>query len=46
VILAFSRPTDLAVELATKLGITLACLAQQTGLLVFSHGQRLLPTSP
>jgi FdhD protein len=46
VIMAYSRPTDLAVELATKLGITLACLAQQTGLLVFSHGQRLLPAAP
>lgn len=45
VIMAFSRPTDLAVELATKLGITLACLAQQTGLLVFSHSQRLLPAT-
>jgi FdhD protein len=46
VIMAFSRPTDLAVNLATKLGITLACLAQQTGLLVFSHDQRLLPPAP
>jgi FdhD protein len=45
-IMAFSRPTDLAVQLATRLGITLACLAQQTGLLVFSHRQRLRSPSP
>jgi len=41
IILAISRPTLLAVELASKLNITLACLARGTGLYVFCNAQRL-----
>jgi FdhD protein len=41
VILAVSRPTSLAVELATKLNMTLACQAEKSGLLVFCGPQRL-----
>ena len=41
VILAVSRPTSLAVELATKLNMTLACQAEQSGLLVFCGKERL-----
>jgi FdhD protein len=41
VILAISRPTALAVELATELNITLATLADGPGLYVFCAGQRL-----
>lgn len=42
VILAISRPTSLAVELASKLNLTLACLADDTGLYIFCGEQRLL----
>ncbi len=41
VILAFSRPTSLAVELASKLNMTLACLAEHSGLYVFCGEHRL-----
>jgi FdhD protein len=41
-IVAYSRPTELAVNLAASLGITLACLAQDDGLFVFCHPQRLV----
>lgn len=41
VILAFSRPTALAVELASELNITLACLADDSGLYIFCQEQRL-----
>jgi len=41
VILAVSRPTSLAVELATKLNMTLACRAEKTGLLIFCGEERL-----
>ncbi len=41
VIAAYSRPTELAVDLADNLGITLACLAQNDGLIVFSHPDRI-----
>ncbi len=41
VILAVSRPTALAVALATRLNITLACLAPDRGLYVYCAGQRL-----
>ena len=41
VILAVSRPTSLAVELATKLNMTLACRAEKTGLLIFCGEDRL-----
>jgi FdhD protein len=41
VILAFSRPTSLAVELASELNITLACLANHSGLYIFCGEHRL-----
>ena len=41
VILAMSRPTSLAVELATELNMTLACMADGAGLYVFCGEQRL-----
>ena len=41
VILAFSRPTSLAVELALELNMTLACLADHTGLYIFCGEHRL-----
>jgi len=41
VILAFSRPTSLAVELASKLNMTLACLAEHSGLYIFCGEHRL-----
>lgn len=41
VILAISRPTSLAVQLASQLNITLACLAPGNGLYVFSRADRL-----
>ena len=41
VILAFSRPTSLAVELASGLNMTLACLADHTGLYIFCGKHRL-----
>lgn len=42
VILAFSRPTSLAVELAMELNMTLACLADPTGLYIFCGEHRLI----
>jgi FdhD protein len=42
IILAISRPTALAVKLATELNITLASLADDTGLYVFCAAQRLV----
>lgn len=42
VILAISRPTALAVELASELNITLATLADGPGLYVFCAAQRLV----
>ncbi|UCD83081.1 MAG: formate dehydrogenase accessory sulfurtransferase FdhD [Desulfobacterales bacterium] len=42
IILAISRPTALAVQLAAELNITLATLADGPGLYVFSAAQRLL----
>jgi FdhD protein len=41
VVLAFSRPTSLAVELATKLNMTLACLADPAGLYIYCGAHRL-----
>jgi FdhD protein len=41
VILAVSRPTSLAVALANRLNITLACLAPEKGLYVFCAEERL-----
>lgn len=42
IILAISRPTSIAVELATKLNITLASLAKESGLYIFCGKDRLL----
>jgi FdhD protein len=42
VIVAVSRPTSLAVDLASRLEMTLACLAPKNGLYVFSGEQRLI----
>lgn len=41
VILAVSRPTSLAVELAARLNMTMACRADESGLLVFCGEERL-----
>jgi len=41
IILAVSRPTALAVELASKINMTLACLAEGSGLYIFSGEHRL-----
>ena len=41
VIAAVSRPTLLAVNLAERLNITLACQARRDELLVFCHAHRL-----
>jgi FdhD protein len=43
VIMAFSRPTSLAVELASELNMTLACLADSAGLYIFCGEHRLTP---
>ena len=42
VILAISRPTYNAVKLASQLNITIACLAEQSGLYVFCGKSRLV----
>ncbi len=41
IILAASRPTALAVELASKINMTLACLVEGSGLYIFSGEHRL-----
>jgi len=41
VILAISRPTSLAVELASQLNMTLACLAKNSGLYIFCGANRI-----
>jgi FdhD protein len=41
VILAISRPTSLAVELASQLNMTLACLAKNSGLYIFCGADRV-----
>ena len=41
IILAISRPTSLAVELASQLNITLAALAKKSGLYTFCNEHRL-----
>lgn len=41
IILALSRPTSLAVELASKLNLTLASLAEDSGLYIFCGEHRL-----
>ena len=40
IILSISRPTSLAVKLASQLNLTLACLAKEDGLYVFSGEHR------
>ena len=40
IILAISRPTKLAVMLAEQLNITLACFADDDGILIFTHEYR------
>jgi FdhD protein len=42
IIFAISRPTSLAVELATKLNMTVACLAKKSGLFIFCGKHRFL----
>ncbi|MGD9209530.1 MAG: formate dehydrogenase accessory sulfurtransferase FdhD [Desulfobacteraceae bacterium] len=42
IIVAYSRPTELAVKLAESLNITLACLTKDGGMLIFCHPKRLL----
>jgi FdhD protein len=42
IILAFSRPTSLAVELASKLTMTLACLAKGGGLYIYCGENRFI----
>jgi FdhD protein len=42
IILAFSRPTEMALSLADSLGLTVACYDQGDGLFVFAHPQRLV----
>lgn len=42
VILAISRPTSLAVELALELNMTLACLVKGSGLFIFCGAHRLV----
>ena len=41
IILAVSRPTSLAVSLAEKLGITLACLSKKTGIDIYCGTRRI-----
>lgn len=41
VIFAISRPTSLAVELATRLNMTIACLAKNSGLFIFCGEHRV-----
>ncbi|MBW2568043.1 MAG: formate dehydrogenase accessory sulfurtransferase FdhD [Deltaproteobacteria bacterium] len=41
IILAISRPTSLAVELASQLNMTLACLAKNSGLYIFCGANRV-----
>lgn len=41
IILAMSRPTSLAVEMASKLNIAMACLADDSGLFIFCGEPRL-----
>lgn len=42
IILAMSRPTSLAVQLASKLNMTLACLARNEGIYIFCGEHRLI----
>lgn len=42
IVLASSLPTELAVVLAERLNLTIACLARDEGLLIFTHPERLV----
>lgn len=42
VVLAVSRPTELAISLADRLGLTIACSDRSHGLYVFTHPERLV----
>jgi len=42
IIMSISRPTALAVKLANKLKITLACLAKGSGIYIYTHDYRLI----
>ena len=42
VVLAVSRPTELAVSLADRLGLTIACSDRGKGLYIFTHPHRLV----
>jgi FdhD protein len=42
VILAVSRPTQMALSLARPLGLTIACFDRRDGLFIFTHPQRLV----
>lgn len=42
IICAISRPTSLAAELASKLNMTVACLAQKSGLFIFCGEHRFM----
>lgn len=41
IILAFSRPTELAIKLAKQLDMTIACLAKEDGLFIYCGEKRL-----
>ncbi|RPH51524.1 MAG: formate dehydrogenase accessory sulfurtransferase FdhD [Desulfobacteraceae bacterium] len=41
IILATSRPTELAVKLASEINMTIACLARDVGLFIYCGGKRL-----
>jgi FdhD protein len=42
VIMAVSRPTQMALALAGPLGLTIACVDRRGGLFIFTHPQRLI----
>jgi FdhD protein len=42
IILAVSRPTQMALSLAASLGLTVACFDRRDGLYIFTHPQRLV----
>jgi len=45
IICAISRPTELAMQMASKLNITLACLAKDSGLYIYSAPHRICATN-
>ena len=42
IILAVSRPTQMALSLADPLGLTIACFDRREGLFIFTHPRRLV----